>query len=313
MTGKTKIGLLCNNKMAAPALMSLARSGMVTGVATADNDNEVIAVFGKMCGELGIPYEKIVRKNHEHHLREWLEDTNPDVVFVMTFPWRIPASILIVPGLGFLNFHYGLLPEMRGADPIFESIRQRMPFAGVSVHVMNSEFDAGPLLMSEQVPLPAEYTYGMLSSQVALLGDQLCNRLIQDLKENRALAPVPQDEARARYWPKVDEAAITIRWNEMTSQEITALVRACNPVAKGAPTMINNWKIGVCEVIDVNLEGDVSALVPGTIVVMDQQNGLIVYCKDGRGLRLEVVYTAEGILPGYKLAFFGIANWMVFG
>jgi methionyl-tRNA formyltransferase len=84
-------------------------------------------------------------------------------------------------------------------------------------------------------------------------------------------------------------------------------------VARGVPVIINNWRIGVCEVGEVNLEGDARNIKPGTIVAHDMQNGLIVYCCDGKGLKLEVVYTEEGYLPGYKLGFFGITVGMAFG
>src|SRR6185312_6792685 len=120
---KLRIGLLCNNKMAMPALVRMATEGVLCSIATADKDIEVVTLFKEKAHACKVPYYKITRENYVGQLQQWITDTLPDVVFVMTFSWRIPAGIFSMPRMGFLNFHYGLLPQMRGADPIFESIR----------------------------------------------------------------------------------------------------------------------------------------------------------------------------------------------
>lgn len=312
MSSNLKIALLCDNKMAVPALQRLASGGVLCSVATADKDAEVVYTFSGMALTLHVPYHKISHENYREQLRDWLLEAQPDIVFVITFPWRITAPLLAMPRLGFLNFHFGLLPEMRGADPIFESIRQRKDVAGTTVHRMDEHLDTGPILLREEVPLHAHFTYGMLSSQMASFGAQFCERLVGMLESGNPLEAMPQDETKAAYWPKIGEAELAVNWQQQSIEDIIALVRACNPIARGVPVLINNWKIGVCDVSEVNLQGDASAIVPGTILAADQQNGLVVCCKGGKAIKLEVIYTAEGVFPGHKLGFFGIAPGMVF-
>ena len=343
---KIKVGLLCNNKMAVPALMRLVSEGVLCGVATADTDAEAMHMVRASCGD--VPYTVITPKGHKGQLRDWVWAVQPDMVMVITFPYRIPGDVLAMPRLGFLNFHFGLLPEMRGADPIFESIRQRLPVAGATVHVMDEGLDTGPVVLREEFPMSPDFTYGMLSGQMAMLGEKMCGEMMgmlesfietslrpfpvkdrDGLPEERVLFPdgrpnnnislvvlpfpvTVQDESKAKYWPKVGEGEITIRWDKMTADEIVALVRACNPIGKGAPTSINGWKIGVVDICHVNLDGDASAIAPGTIIAIDHQNGLIVCCLGGKAVKLEVVYTSEGYFPGYKIAFFGVGQWGVF-
>jgi methionyl-tRNA formyltransferase len=309
---KLNIALLCNNKMALPAMQYMAEEGVLCAIATADNNDEVITLIRGKAAEYELPYKKITRKNYREQLVNWLEEVTPDVVFVMTFPWRIPAAVFTMPEFGFLNFHYGLLPEMRGADPIFESIRQRRQVAGITVHIIDEGLDTGPIVMREEMMLAPEITYGMLCSQMAFAGRNICGTLISNLQKEGRVTAIPQDERKAAYWPRIGAEEVAIKWSEMDTATIRAIVRACNPIAKGAPVIINGWKIGVCEVADVNLQGDASAIKPGTIVALDMQNGLVVCCKDGKALRLEVIYTEEGFFPGYKLAFFGITAGMVF-
>jgi methionyl-tRNA formyltransferase len=306
-----KIALLCNNKMALPALSRLNRDGVICGIATADKDREVMSIFKQRAKEITVPYRCITHNGFATQLEQWIRDMDADVVFVMTFPWRLPASLLSIPRFGVVNFHYGLLPEMRGADPIFEAIRQGRPSAGITVHIMDEGLDTGPMVLREEVPMSPDYTYGLLCNNLARLGEKLCGDIVAMLDEG-ALATTVQNEAEAHYWPKVSMSEVAINWRSMDSLAIKAVVKACNPIAKGAPATINGWQIGITEVSEVNLQGDTGNILPGSIVALDIQNGLIVYCLDGKGIKLEVVYTEEGYFPGYKLAYFGIAAGMVF-
>ena len=320
-----KIALLCNNKMAMPSMMRLINEGLLCGVATAETDAEAMHMCKTACAEKGVTYTSISKTSHKQQLRDWVAGTQADMVFVITFPYRIPEDVLSMPRLGFLNFHFGLLPEMRGADPIFESIRHRLPVVGSTVHIMDKGLDTGPIVLRDEFPLSPDFTYGMLAGQMSMLGDKQCGEIITKLKNGELAAingaPIPvaeilnataQEETNAKYWPKVGEAEITISWDKMEVDEIVALVRSTNPVGRGVPTSINGWKIGVVDICHVNLDGDASQIAPGTIIAIDHQNGLIVCCRGGKAVKLEVVYTSEGYFPGYKISLFGIQQWMVF-
>jgi len=313
MPENLKIAMLCNSKMAFPTLHSLHAAGVLCSLATADTDREVVNMARETARQFNVPYCCFTKEGLERQMLTWLDETKPEAVFVVTFPWKISETVLNTPEFGFINFHYGLLPEMRGADPIFESIRNRKPFAGVTVYSMDGGWDTGSIIYREQIPLMPDFTYGMLSSHLSQMGEQLCRRLVSALKNGAFPESVAQDETKAQYWPRVGEDAITLNWNEMDAETIFAIVRSCNPITKGAPVALKGWKIGICDVSDVNLQGDASAIAPGTILAIDAQNGLIVCCKGGKAVRIEVIYTAEGIFPGHKLSFFGFAPGMVFG
>lgn len=313
MSDKLKILLITNNKLAVPAFQSLIAANVLCQVATSNKEHDIIHLYKEMATQAGIPFTLLRKDNYKSLIKDLITELKPDAVLVMTFPWLIPTEVLSIPKLGFINFHYGLLPEMRGADPIFESIRLSKPFAGVTVHIMDEKLDTGDILDMEKIPLSTEFTYGILSSQLSEVGNTICRRLIMELKKGRLPKSKKQDESIARYYPKVTEQDITIQWDKMTIEQIIALVRSGNPIAKGMPTTINNWKIGLVDVSTINIDGDASAIVPGTIIALDYQNGLCVCCLEGKGLKIDVIYTAEGIFPGYKLGFFGITPGMVFG
>jgi len=307
-----KIALLCNNRLALPALQKLADSKMLCAIGITDMHKDVMTLFSDKAAEFHLPLSVFSKRGRIPAIREWLQNCEADVVFVMTFPWRITTELLAIPRLGFVNFHYGLLPEMRGSDPIFETIRQQMPVAGVTVHKMDEGIDTGSVLLRREMSVPEHCTYGMLSTQLAYMGADLCAELLKEMEGNGELAGIAQDESVARYWPAAGREDIFIRWNDMDSGTIISLVNACNPALRsGAATYINGWGIGICHASPVMLQGDASAYRAGTILTADHQNGMIVYCRDGRGLKLDVVYTEEGFFPGYMLSLFGIVSGMV--
>jgi methionyl-tRNA formyltransferase len=312
MRANTRIGLLCNNRMAIPAMQQLLASGSLCAIAASDRNQELNSFLKMTAEEYKIPFRVISRAKFHENLADWLATCNPDAVFVMTFPWRIPQTILDIPTLGFFNFHYGLLPEMRGADPIFESIRQQRKTAGLSVHIMDEDFDTGPVVLQELIDLQPNETYGTLSRRMAWLGEKLCRRLLENLNNGTILPAIHQDRGKATYWPRIPAESLCVKWEEMTAGEIKALVNACNPIAKGVPVTINDWKIGLCAVAEISLDGDASRLVPGSILALDTHNGLLVFCKDGKALKIEVIYTEEGVFPGHSLSRFGLSVGMQF-
>jgi methionyl-tRNA formyltransferase len=307
-----KVALLCNNSLALPAMKKLADDRKLHAIGVPDKLQDMVSLFTQTASRLSVPVTVFSKGAFKEQLNTWMQDVSPDVVLVMTFPWRIPAATLAMPPLGFINFHYGLLPQMRGADPIFESIRRRKPTAGLTVHVMDENFDTGDILFREEFPLQPGATYGMLGAQQAYLGEQICGRIIDQLQQGRPVA-VPQSETDAAYYPAISPGELAISWKQMDSTDIIALVNSCNPVLRsGVSVYVNSWRIGICDASPVTLQGDPSQFQPGTILAADAQNGLLVMCRDGLAVKLDVVFAEEGLFPGHKLSFFGIKPGMAF-
>ena len=56
-----------------------------------------------------------------------------------------------MPRLGSINIHHGKLPEYRGSESIFWSLYQGEEFAGVTIHRVDQELDAGAILLEDSV------------------------------------------------------------------------------------------------------------------------------------------------------------------
>lgn len=74
----------------------------------------------------------------------------PDLVVSVGFNHLVPLDILNVPQYGALNLHPSLLPYNRGKSPNVWPIIEETP-AGVTLHVMNAEFDTGDIVAQREV------------------------------------------------------------------------------------------------------------------------------------------------------------------
>lgn len=298
-----RIVILCNDRLALPALSQLVQSGLVAAVGVTDRINEIQLTIRSICEQAKVPVQQFSKKNFNSKLGTWLTQHQPDVALVKTFPWKIPAEWLRIPKHGFINFHYAPLPEWRGSNPLFWMIRNRASHAGVTVHQMAEEYDSGEILLSKSFSVSPEYTFGFLCTQLAYTGVELTGKLLNDIMGDM-LKPEPQDQSKAKWHGRPKASDLFINWETMPLVEVRALVKACNPWNKGAGTRGNNWMFGITEVSlsPVKVPEGTS---PGTIIELDESKGCVIACLDNKALRADVVYCEEGFYPGHRLAAFG--------
>jgi len=162
--------------------------------------------------EHGIPVFEVSRLNHSETLST-LTELQPDVGCVACFSRRIPAALLELPRLGFLNVHPALLPAYRGPEPLFWTFRNGETATGVTIHFMDEGLDTGDIALQAPLELPAGISgaeAGRLSSK---LGGQLLVEAVRAL-ERGTLArhkqsaggaysptPAPEDFILNPTWP----------------------------------------------------------------------------------------------------------------
>lgn len=303
MMAITKIAVLCNNRMAIPALQTLYTEGRLCAFGAAEGNTDVIDFCLQFSKQSGIPFIIINKEILSSQIEELISQTNAQYIFTMTFPWKIPNGILKKYPNRFYNFHYGLLPEMRGADPVFESIRSGVKETGITIHAIEDKIDKGSIILKKILPLSINMTHGLLCTNLSWLGANLLNELLPLLKNN--FKGIHQDEENAKYYKKPNASDVCICWKNNDAKAIEALSRACNPWNKGAYTQWNGWNIRVVEATVIDKNTNYSDL-PGTILALDPENGLIVNCKNNTRLRLDIIYTDEGFMSGSKLSAFGV-------
>jgi methionyl-tRNA formyltransferase len=80
----------------------------------------------------------------------------PDIGLCTGYPWRLPREVLAIPSLGVVNTHPSRLPRLRGPYPFAWAIREGDDEIWLTVHLMDEEFDTGPILAQGSRPMPPD-------------------------------------------------------------------------------------------------------------------------------------------------------------
>ncbi|HEY9885739.1 MAG TPA: formyltransferase family protein [Vampirovibrionales bacterium] len=297
-----RIAVLCNHPLAFLSIEALIKENLLVGLATPQIMHETTFRVQMIAESKGIKFAMIDPNDVGKSIEQWLKQIKADAVYVITFPYKIPEKVLDIPQHGFFNFHTGLLPAYRGPDPIFWQILNQENNGGVTVHQMDENFDTGPLVHSEAVPILPEDTYGQHIQKLAIAAKKCTEQVTGSLLTSPDGVPLyDQDFSKAAYQSKPSFQDLTIDWDKDSSTRIKSLTRASNPVYGGAITFFRGVPVHLLQV-SVGSMKSAPTVKPGTIVSAGAKEGIVVLCSDNKLARLDVVYTEDGFFTGGKLA-----------
>ena len=159
--------------------------------------------------------------------QQWLEAKAPDAVVLIAYGQIIPARLLAVPRLGWINLHASLLPAYRGAAPIAWAIANGEPRTGVTTMQLDPGMDTGPILLRRELQIGPDETAPELSARLAEAGAPLVLETLAALEQG-TLRPQPQDNSQASYAPLLKRDDGRIQW-EISAGEIYNRMRAFAP------------------------------------------------------------------------------------
>jgi methionyl-tRNA formyltransferase len=231
-------------------------------------------------------------KAKDPEFRDAIARLDPDVAVVVAYGKILPASLLEIPPLGFVNVHFSLLPEYRGAAPVQRAIMDGVQKTGVSIMVLTEGMDEGPVLASETIDVGDDDTAGSVGDRLAEVGGRLLVKTLDGYASGH-LTPAPQDVDRATYAPKVETEEARIDWNDSAAR-VHNLVRGLNP-APGAWTTFRGDRLKVY----ATRRGSGSGLGPGEL----RTNGALIAGTSDGGLELvDVQLAGRRRMGGAELA-----------
>lgn len=161
---------------------------------------------------------------------ESIRRLDADLGIVVAFR-MLPEVVWNMPRLGTFNLHASLLPAYRGAAPIHHALMNGETETGLSTFFLQHAIDTGHLLMQEKVTIYPEDNLGTLSTRMQEEGAGLVARTLDGIREGR-LRPLPQDESRVSYAPKITPETCRIHPSR-PAQAIHNQIRGLSP-APGA-------------------------------------------------------------------------------
>lgn len=200
----------------------------------------------------------------------------PDVLVVVAYGLLLPRWLLDWPRCGCINAHASLLPRWRGAAPIQHAILAGDATTGVSIMRMDTGLDRGPVFATEAVAIGARATAGDVHDRLASVGAELLSRVLPDILAGR-IEPVPQDENRASYAPKIRKSDARLDFSR-PADVLDRQIRAFNPWPVAEASLTDGRRLRIWE---AEATGDPTDADPGTILAASA-SGLDV--ATGRGV-----------------------------
>jgi methionyl-tRNA formyltransferase len=214
--------------------------------------------------------------------QEFLKRAAPDAVVIIAYGQIIPARLLTIPRLGWINLHASLLPHYRGAAPIHWAIANGETTTGLTTMQIDAGMDTGPTLLQHELKIGADETSPELAARMSEIGASLIVDSLLRLDRGE-ISPQPQDSEKATYAPILKKEDGRIDWTR-TAEQIYNRMRGFAPW----PGVYSTFRGQTCHLWGHPEKIEASkGSAPGEIIFSAKD--AFVICGAGTYLRLQFV------------------------
>jgi len=228
----------------------------------------------RMALERGIPVIQPETFRSREVVKE-LASLQPELIVVAAFGSILPPEVLSLPKFGCLNVHASLLPRHRGPSPVANTILCGDELTGVTIMLMDTGLDTGPILAQEKVGISFMDTAGSLSAKLADVGAGLLLQTLPRWLEGK-IKPQAQAESQATYSKLITSKDAEIDWS-LSALQLWRMVRAYNPWPS-CHTWCQGKRFRIHEAIPL---GDGGNGEIGKVIALAEQPGVGVVTKQG--------------------------------
>jgi methionyl-tRNA formyltransferase len=230
--------------------------------------------------DAGIPVHQ-PEKIRAPEAQQILEGASPDAIVIIAYGQIIPARLLPIPKLGWINLHASLLPKYRGAAPINWAIANGETKTGVTSMRIDAGMDTGDMLLQEEIKIAPNETTPELAARMSEAGAPLIAKTLHGLAAG-TITPRQQNHAEASLAPMLKKEDGRIDWSR-PAHEIYNRMRAFTPWP-GAYTLFRGQP---CHLTCEPVSNKETAAAPGAI--SSENSELLVTCGGTTVLRLLTV------------------------
>jgi methionyl-tRNA formyltransferase len=159
--------------------------------------------------------------------QEFLKRVDPDAVVIIAYGQIIPARLLTIPRLGWMNLHASLLPRYRGAAPIHWAIANGETLSGLTTMQIDKGMDTGPILLQREIEIGPDETSPELAARMSQSGAGLVVDSLVRFGRGEII-PTPQDSQSASNAPILKKEDGRINWSQ-TAKQIYNRMRGFTP------------------------------------------------------------------------------------
>ena len=226
--------VLFGDTVGLPRLLRLLDSSVVKALVRAEVRPEQEAELVRLADERGLPLLVQPRRTSDAfpEFARAVRELAPDLILVDSYSMLLPVEILDLPPMGGVNVHGALLPRHRGANPIQWAIINDERRAGVTVHRMTEEIDAGAFIAQQELRILFGDTWRDVQARISEATESLLAEQLPRLLSGVATG-TPQAPEKAHTNPRRTREDGRIDWSR-TVLEIYNLVRALVSPLPGA-------------------------------------------------------------------------------
>lgn len=215
--------------------------------------------------------------------QDFLSTLAPDAIVIIAYGQIIPARLLQIPRLGWVNLHASLLPRYRGAAPIQWAIANGATITGLTTMQIDAGMDSGPTLLRAEVEIGPHETAPELAERLSGIGAELMIKTLLQLDRSE-ITPQPQNHEAATYAPMLKKEDGRINWS-LPAQHIYNRLRGFAPW----PGAYTTFRGQTCHLWGVPVEhvATTGQFAPGEII--ESPAKIIAACSERTFLRIDFV------------------------
>tara|TARA_A100001035_G_C27779504_1_gene500965 strand:- start:1470 stop:2219 length:750 start_codon:yes stop_codon:yes gene_type:complete len=149
-------------------------------------------------------------------VENFISDKDIDILISFNCPQKIKSNLLNLASKFPINIHLGYLPKYRGVFPIFHAFINKEKFVGVTIHIMNENYDDGKILIQKKVEIEeSDDMLTLYEKTFSLIPDLTIAALNEVFKNNIDLKPNDKENGSYHSFPSFKEI---IKYRKMTSR-----------------------------------------------------------------------------------------------
>jgi methionyl-tRNA formyltransferase len=201
----------------------------------------------------------------------------PDAIVIIAYGQIIPARLLTIARLGWINLHASLLPKYRGAAPIHWAIANGETRTGNTTMRIDAGMDTGEMLLQQELAIGPDETTPELAARLSEVGGPLMVETLRGLGDGK-LNGRQQNHAEASLAPVLKREDGRVDWGRSAS-EIYNRMRGFTPW----PGAYTEFRGQTCHILGKPVSRELKfmqkGIEPGTILsTVDELN---VVCGAG--------------------------------
>ena len=241
-----------------------------------------------------------MKSANSREFRKLLINLNVDLVIIGSWKERIRKDTYDIPKIATINVHPSLLPKYRGPNPYLQTILNGETESGVTLHLLDDNYDSGAILAQEKIKILNTDTSKELRERSAITARKMITDLIKDL-DTKIITPIKQNEKYATYYPNISGNEKMLDFKYQTSDEISRTIRALHPFL---PTYITHFdKFFIVNPYDFKIiDNDDETAIAGNITHKDSKTkSLTILCKDKKAIKFNnlKLYKSEHLTEKY--------------